>query len=169
MGVNFSEFFIHCIRATPSGGANRYYRAKWKVANFISQNWGTDWEQLFKNHTKLHLLSKRHLSSFNQLFSGVNIYIPSDNSHIYILHEWFFIGVVAVFFSAFNFDQRKWQNNNNCVVNNWRTVTLPENSRKSNDFRTHKIMLNYWTPYTLHLFFIFSMTTVKKLFYGWIL
>ena len=77
MGVNFSEFFIHCIRATPSGGANRYYRAKRKVANFISQNWGTDWEQLFKNHTKLHLLSKRLLSAFNQLFSGVNIYIPT--------------------------------------------------------------------------------------------
>jgi hypothetical protein len=26
MGVNFSEFFIHCIGATPSRGASRYYR-----------------------------------------------------------------------------------------------------------------------------------------------
>jgi hypothetical protein len=31
------------------------YRARRKVANFISQNSGTDWEQLLKNHNKLHL------------------------------------------------------------------------------------------------------------------
>ena len=42
MGVNFSEFFIHCIGATPSGGASRHYKhaslMTIKIKGWLAQN-----------------------------------------------------------------------------------------------------------------------------------
>jgi len=47
MGVNFSEFFIHCIGATPSGGASRYWlcHTKFPFKAFFFQ-WSS-WQRWF--------------------------------------------------------------------------------------------------------------------------
>ena len=95
MGVNFSEFFIHCIWATPSGGASRYSKGcatkseMWSVF-YLSWSWSI-WTEI---NTKMKTIQWLHIQKccmINQQVKHTNcLILPKsvENCQYSMLCNW---------------------------------------------------------------------------------